>query len=172
MPPVQPDGLNPRRCGQFADLCGRGLHHIGASEIVSAGQAIETEAFQGLPDLRHGQWLGIFDHGAMPLAERRSRRRQHFPGRCDRFPPSAQRCAHRRPCGLDDDRTCLAVPTFVQESDELGPPDRGDSDFARPRQGAVVHRSTTQPGSKSWFSNSPCQFMYPRGLHTTRQSPT
>jgi hypothetical protein len=54
MPPVQPDGLNPRRGGQFADLCGCGLHHIGASEIVPTGQAIQTEAFQGLSDLRQG----------------------------------------------------------------------------------------------------------------------
>lgn len=32
--------------------------------------------------------------------------------------------------------------------------------------------STTNPGSNPSFSNSPCQFMYPRGLHTTRQQPT
>ncbi len=56
MPPVQPNGLDSPRCGQFADLRGRGLHHKGASEIIPTGEATQTEAFQGLPDLLHGHW--------------------------------------------------------------------------------------------------------------------
>jgi hypothetical protein len=95
MPPVQPDGLNPWRGAQFADLRGRGLHHIGASEIVPASQAIQTEAFQRLPDLLHGHCRGVVGLGDTPLTQDFRRRRQHLPGRCDRFALGTRRCAHR-----------------------------------------------------------------------------
>jgi hypothetical protein len=53
MTPVRPDGLNPGRYRQLPDLIGGGLYNKRAIEIISTGQAVKTEAFQGLLDIHH-----------------------------------------------------------------------------------------------------------------------